>query len=52
MAPISLRPRHADSSSRTFLALLCAALLVPGEGALLAQEAAKPAAAAAAEPAP
>ncbi len=52
MAPISLRPRHADRSFRTFLALVCAALLVPGEGALLAQEAAKPAPAAAAEPAP
>src|SRR5512143_3880661 len=56
MAPISLRPRHADKSLRTFFAIFCAALLVPGEGAVLAQEAAKPATsaapAAAAEPAP
>jgi len=52
MAPISLQPRHPDRSIRTLLALVCAALLVPGEGALLAQEAAKPAAATAAEPAP
>jgi len=47
MAPISLRPRHPDSSFRTLLALVCASLLVPGEGALLAQEAAKPATSAA-----
>jgi hypothetical protein len=52
MAPISLRPRHRDSSFRTLLALVCASLLVPGEGALLAQEAAKPAAAADAASAP
>jgi len=53
MTPVSLRPRLRNRSSRTLLALVCAALLVPGEGALLAQEAAKPAApAAAAEPAP
>jgi len=47
MAPISLRPKNADKSFRTFLALLCTALLVPGESALLAQEAAKPATSAA-----
>ena len=47
MAPISLRPRPADRSFRTFLALLCTALLVPGEGVLVAQEAAKPATSAA-----
>ena len=52
MAPISLRPRHADTSIRTLLALVCAALLVPGEGALLAQEAATPARRSAAKPAP
>jgi hypothetical protein len=56
MAPISLRPRYADRPHRTILALLCAALLAPGEGALLAQEAAKPATTTApaggAEPAP
>ena len=33
-----------DRPSRALLALFCAALLAPGEGALLAQEAAKPAA--------
>ena len=47
MAPISLRPKNADKSFRTFLALLCTALLVPGEGVLVAQEAAKPATSAA-----
>jgi hypothetical protein len=47
MTPFSLRPRHQDKSSRTLVALVCAALLVPGEGVLLAQ-----APAAAAEPAP
>jgi len=44
MTPISLRPRHRNRSFRTLLALVCTALLVPGEGVLLAQEAAKPAA--------
>ncbi len=43
MAPISLRPRQADRTTRTLLAIVCAALLVPGEGVLLAQDAAKPA---------
>jgi hypothetical protein len=46
MTPFSLRPRRSDRSLRTLLALVCAALLVPGEGVLLAQEAAKPAPAA------
>ena len=53
MMPFSLRPRLRDRSFRTLLALFCALLLLPGEGALLAQETAKPAApAAGAEAAP
>jgi len=53
MMPISLRPRPSGQSLRALLAVVCTALLLPGEGVLLAQEAAKPAApAAAAEPAP
>jgi hypothetical protein len=52
MAPISLRPRLRDKSFRTLLALVCAALLVPGEGALLAQETAKAAEAAPAKLSP
>jgi len=42
MTPISLRPRHQDKSSRTLVALVCAALLVPGEGVLLAQAPSSP----------
>jgi uncharacterized protein DUF3300 len=38
MAQSSFRPRRSDNTSRALLALLCAALLAPGEGALLAQE--------------
>ncbi|HLN58704.1 MAG TPA: DUF3300 domain-containing protein, partial [Thermoanaerobaculia bacterium] len=38
MAQTSSRPRRPDRTSRALLALLCAALLAPGEGALLAQE--------------
>jgi uncharacterized protein DUF3300 len=38
MILISLKPRRPDRPSRVLLALLCAALLAPGEGALLAQE--------------
>ena len=52
MTPTASRLRHPNRLSSALLALLCAALLVPGEGALLAQEAPTPAAAAAAEPAP
>jgi hypothetical protein len=43
MTQTATRPPRPDRPSRALLALLCAALLVPGEGALLAQEAAKPA---------
>jgi hypothetical protein len=38
MTPFSLRPRHSDRYFRVLLALVCAALLVPGDGALLARQ--------------
>ena len=42
MTQTSSRPPRPDRPARALLALLCAALLAPGEDALLAQEAAKP----------
>jgi hypothetical protein len=52
MTPTESRLRLPNRPSSALLALLCAALLVPGEGALLAQEAPTPAASAAVEEAP
>jgi len=49
MTHISSRSRRPAPASRAFLALLCAALLVPGEGALLAQTTPPPAPAEAAQ---